>query len=72
MLFFSIINNYNNFRGKLSTKEYCCKNNRKQEKNKGGSMENPKSHSSNKPTVFIYNGYFQTSNASVGKEQLWN
>ena len=41
-------------------------------KNKGGSMENPESHSSNKPTVFIYSGYFQTSNASVGKEQLWN
>lgn len=35
-------------------------------------MENPESHSSNKPTVFIYSGYFQTSNASVGKEQLWN
>lgn len=26
-------------------------------KNKGGSRENPDSYSSNKPTVFIHNGY---------------
>lgn len=31
---------------------------RKKNKRRGGSRENAESYFSNKPTVFIYNGYF--------------